>query len=319
MDFIHIDDTVAVSVAPALMPSMVRGFVTSQVVTGQGGTAPYTYTISAGALPAGLSLVGDTVAGTLNVAGAYDFTVRATDSVGRIGTRRYTGTIATPVITITPSTLPTLTMGTPVSADFDASGGSGAYTWSLDSGALPAGLALNASTGVVSGTPTATGPYICTLKATDAYGNVGLLALSGSVLDPYPIGYQFSYPPCSSVHPSWCIGTGTWSANPVYGVPVAWGSWSHISTPQGSDPEGFVVAMTGAVTQEDANGRVNFRVVSYDGVYGRDGTYGSVYFQMPGTPSGRRWRLDYWDTQDVLIPGAGIYGSATPAAISRVS
>lgn len=40
------------------------------------------------------------------------------------------------------------------SATLNASGGSGAYTWSVVSGTLPAGLSLNGSTGVISDTPT---------------------------------------------------------------------------------------------------------------------------------------------------------------------
>ncbi len=318
MDFIYIDDSVAVSVAPPAMPSMVRGFVSSQAVAGQGGTSPYTYTISAGALPAGLSLVGDTVAGTPNVAGAYDFTIAATDSIGRIGTRRYTGTIATPVITITPSSLTTLTLGVAASVDFNASGGSGAYTWELSSGSLPAGLALNASSGVVSGTPTAIGAYVCTLRATDAYGNSGTLSLSGSVLDPYPIGYQLQSGPCRQDVTIACVGTGTWSANPAYGTMIASGTMEFFTVGEVQYAKVF-----GSIMQEDGNGRLNFRYGAGGGggVYGIDGYPGAAYFQMPGTPSGRRWRLDYWDDRDEPAPApyGGMYRATTPATITRVA
>jgi hypothetical protein len=68
-----------------------------------------------------------------------------------------------PVITTT-SPLPSCYVGDTYSQTLTATGG-GIITWSLDTGALPAGLLLNASTGAITGTPTAAGVYTFTVKA----------------------------------------------------------------------------------------------------------------------------------------------------------
>lgn len=56
-----------------------------------------------------------------------------------------------------------------------ASGGQSPYVYSVWGGALPDGLALDAATGAVSGTPTQAGAYTATIAVTDAYGNIRLL------------------------------------------------------------------------------------------------------------------------------------------------
>ena len=67
-----------------------------------------------------------------------------------------------------------------------ASGGTPPYSWSLvsGSGALPAGLSLNASTGVISGTATTTGAFTFTLRAQDASGASNTLTLCVTVVSP---------------------------------------------------------------------------------------------------------------------------------------
>jgi 6-phosphogluconolactonase len=50
------------------------------------------------------------------------------------------------------------------------SGGTPPYSWSIASGALPAGLALNAATGILSGTPTSQGTSTFTIRVADSVG-----------------------------------------------------------------------------------------------------------------------------------------------------
>ena len=96
--------------------------------------------------------------GTPSSAATFSFTVTATDSVGATGSRTYSVTI-NPGITIAPASLPATTVGVAYSQSITAIGGNGTYTFSVSAGALPAGLALNASTGALTGTPTASGTF----------------------------------------------------------------------------------------------------------------------------------------------------------------
>jgi len=77
-----------------------------------------------------------------------------------------TVTAATP--SITTSSLSPAIVNTAYSATVQATGGLLPYTWSVTTGTLPAGLTLNASTGVISGTPTATGTSNFTVQVADS-------------------------------------------------------------------------------------------------------------------------------------------------------
>src|SRR5262249_45629527 len=52
----------------------------------------------------------------------------------------------------------------------NATGGAAPLTWSIASGALPTGLSIASATGIISGTPTVTGPYTFTVRVTDQNG-----------------------------------------------------------------------------------------------------------------------------------------------------
>ena len=72
--------------------------------------------------------------------------------------------------TITTTTLPGGTVGTPYNHQLHANG-EGFILWEIISGALPAGLTLKETTGEISGTPTADGTATFTVKATNSVGN----------------------------------------------------------------------------------------------------------------------------------------------------
>ncbi len=80
-----------------------------------------------------------------------------------------TGLTATPgPLTITTAALPAATVGAAYTATLAATGGTPPYSWSIASGTLPAGLTLATGTGVVSGTPTATGTSSFTVQVASA-------------------------------------------------------------------------------------------------------------------------------------------------------
>ena len=66
-------------------------------------------------------------------------------------------------------------------ATLQTSGGSGTYVWSIQSGALPSGLSLSSSTGVISGTPQAAGTYAFVVTVGDAADSTNVATASLSI------------------------------------------------------------------------------------------------------------------------------------------
>ncbi len=157
-----------VTVSPASLAAATVGQAYSQSLSASGGTAPYTFEVSVGALPAGLTLTsGGSLSGTPTASGSFNFTVKATDSAARTGSRAYTLTVSAPTINVSPASLPHAKAAHAYSQTISATGGTSPYAFSRTAGALPGGLTL-ASDGTLSGTPTAAGTFDFSVTATDS-------------------------------------------------------------------------------------------------------------------------------------------------------
>nr|WP_225042250.1 putative Ig domain-containing protein [Xanthomonas campestris] len=157
-------------VAPTALPAVTRGTAYSQTLSASGGTAPYTYAVSAGNVPAGLTLASNgTLSGTATVEGSFNFTVTATDANTFTASQAYAVTVAGPNLALPASNLPAGTAGQAYTATIaPATGGTAPYSYALTAGALPSGVVLDAATGALSGTPTVSGTFNFTLMVTDS-------------------------------------------------------------------------------------------------------------------------------------------------------
>ncbi len=160
--------TLSISTAASL-PAGVVASSYSQTLTVVGGTPPYTWTLTSGSLPAGLALgSAGTIAGTPTATGTSTFTLQVKGTPAATASRQFTLVIVAGLTISTAATLPGATAGTAYSQPLTAAGGLPPYQWTIVKGALPAGLALNASSGIISGTPTKGGNFTITVQVTDS-------------------------------------------------------------------------------------------------------------------------------------------------------
>jgi hypothetical protein len=179
--------TPPVTISTTSLPGGTVSSAYSATLAAAGGTTPYSWSLSAGSLPAGVTLSGSgVISGTPTASGTASFTVRVADSSAPAKTATANLSIAVAVavtpVTISTSSLPGGTVSSAYSSTLAAAGGTTPYSWSLSAGSLPAGLTLSGS-GVISGTPTAAGTSSFTIKVTDssAQSDTANLSLAISV------------------------------------------------------------------------------------------------------------------------------------------
>lgn len=172
-----------VSITTATLPGGMVNLAYTTTIAATGGLAPYSFSVSAGSLPAGLILTASTgvLSGTPTTAGSSTFTIQAADSeTPAVTTTQSFTVLIVPTLAITTASLPAANIGVSYSSTIVATGGVSPYTFAVTTGSLPAGLTLS-STGTLSGTPTAAGTFTFTITVTDSATNIVKLEIKSKI------------------------------------------------------------------------------------------------------------------------------------------
>jgi hypothetical protein len=157
------------------LPGGILGVAYDSFINAAGAPAPFTWTIISGSLPPGLTFqttstsTSAEITGTPTTLGTYNFTVQVEDSSDAIVTQALSIVInKAPPLSVATGSLQSGTVGLAYTQTLAASSGVQPYTWTLAGGTLlPPGLSLSSS-GVISGTPIATGTTNFTVQVTDS-------------------------------------------------------------------------------------------------------------------------------------------------------
>ncbi len=191
------NDDVPVTVNPATLPNGTFGVSYSQTATASGGVGAYGFAVTSGALPGGLTLAPNgAITGTPNAAGAFNFTITATDSSPApgpfTGSRAYTVNIAqgTQTVTFAPAS-PVVFGVTPITLTATATSGLTTFTFSTSS--------ANTICTVAGNQLTITGAGVCNLTATQS-GNANYLsAVANASVTINPATQTVTFAPASPV------------------------------------------------------------------------------------------------------------------------
>lgn len=228
----------------ATPPTVEIGAAYRAVLSPVGGVAPFSYSVTAGTLPAGVVLDGATgvlhgdVTFTSN--SSENATIQVTDARGVTSSQAFTFPIVFQLL-FSESALPIGTVGTAYSGNpYSLAGGGLPRTFSLyPFGAqLPAGLTIDPSTGTLSGTPTESIDAFPYFVVTDALGGFAIGSLPLRIAQPVVFT-------TSNALPDFATSGGSYSTT----ITASGGNTPYtFSIDSGAFPAGIVLGSAGDVS-----------------------------------------------------------------------
>lgn len=245
----------SIALGPVTLAAAFQGTAYNQPLTATGGTVPYSFARTAGALPPGLSLsAAGVLSGTPTQPGNYSFTIAATDANGCVGTRAYTLGVGCIAVTIAPPMLPGGAVGAAYNQTITAAGGAEPYRFTA-SGTLPPGLSLSLG-GVLSGTPTQAGSFTFSITAQDNGVCIGITGYTLTITGGTTSGSLQFYP---LPRPVRLLDTRTGATGCDAPAAMIAGNTSRLQTAAGRTCDGITIpasarALTGNITTVESGG-----------------------------------------------------------------
>jgi hypothetical protein len=179
----------SLAITSSALPAASASIPYSSLLSAIGGVAPYQWSLVTGGLPSGiqLQLSSGVIRGVTAVPGSYPLSVEVTDAAGHSASAAFRLTVMAPPVAslaITNSALPAAATNTRYSTSLSAMGGVAPYQWGLVTGALPSGMQLQRSSGVITGLTATPGSYPLSVQVTDAAGHIAAGAFSLTVIGP---------------------------------------------------------------------------------------------------------------------------------------
>ncbi len=191
-----------VTTPPDLPAGLVQRNYSHRLAVG-GGTAPYQWSVSDGLLPPGIGL--DSSAGVLrgrpSEPGVFRFRLRVRDATESQATQAFSLGVGERLLIRSASELPIATLDGVYAQNLDVAGGTWPYRWAVTEGALPPGLTLNPSNGLIRGKPSEEGTFRFEVSVTDAYRSKSSQDFTLMVAATVAIATDFELPEADAMQP----------------------------------------------------------------------------------------------------------------------